>query len=105
MCFMKVLENCQSEYEFRMKSNTGLMAQGLIWDLLSEKTSEELKNFIRSLENKTAIPLQPYEKFLQKGSSWLKLKLEGLQQKFLLPILPIPNGAYLNRNAMDIGKK
>ena len=49
MCFTKVLP--ESEYEFRMKSNTSLSAQGVIWDLVSEKTSGELQNFIRSLEN------------------------------------------------------
>ena len=101
MCFTKVLP--ESEYEFRMRSNTSLSAQGVIWDLVSEKTSGELKNFISSLENKSTIPQQPYEKCLQKGSSWLKVKLDGLQKECLL--LPIPNGALLNRNAMDISKR
>ena len=102
MCFTKVLP--ESEYEFRMKRDTTLSAQGLIWDLLSEKTSGEIQNLVRSLENRSTIPQQPYEKCLQKGSSWLKVKLDGLQKDCLLPILP-HNGAFLNRNAMDISKR
>ena len=79
MIFTKDLSNCQSEYEFAIKPNTGICPQGLLWQILDEKKCGEQKNiFFKSLEEKKIQNFENYEKHFTKGGKFLKIQIESL---------------------------